>query len=308
MFSRTQETTGVSHQHCTCCSPRAFDPPSFNTPCPSQSSQSRSSFHTTQQGVLTLLLMLWPFPWAGSSSGGQGHVTGKWSAEQNVWQGLGWTGQSGVECWEGGCWKIPECHGWGQSYGRKKARETEKSRHPGRLLTIQMTPLRRPLSRRMSLPATPSIIVTPTAEQHLFISSDRWKRACEDGAGVDHQIRRPINYEELVQHRPDHGLPIMFPGSATCCLRARQYNRVTRVGNVRANQGVPFVCHTSFRSVVMCWRSLSLVKEWRTTKHSMLTWANEPLLATYRPIGWVQGKGMNAKDSFSSHWNTYVVK
>lgn len=76
-------------------------------------------------------------------------------------------------------------------------------------------PLTRPPSRRMSLPATPSIILTPTAEQHLFISSDRWKRACEDRAGEDHQICRPINYEELVQHRPDHGPLIVFPGSAT---------------------------------------------------------------------------------------------
>lgn len=305
MFSRTQETTGVSHQHCTCCSPRAFDPHSFNTPCTSQSSQSHSSFHSTQQGVgfLTLLWMLWPFPSAGSSSGGQGHVTGKWSAEQDVWQGLGLTGQSGVECWGGGgCWKIPECHGWGQLYGRKKVRETEKSRHPSRLLTIQMTPLRHPPSRRMSLPATPSIILTPTAEQHLFISSDRWKRAWEDGAGVDHQIWRPINYEELVQHRPDRGLPIMFPGSATCCLRTRHTN------GLQESEMCPFACHTSFRPVVMCWRSLSLVKEWQTTKHSMLTWANEPLLATYRPIGWVRGKGMKAEDSFSSHWSTYVVK
>lgn len=48
----------------------------------------------------------------------------------------------GVECLVGGGWqrwKISECHCWGQSYGRKKARETGKSRHPGRLLTIQMT-------------------------------------------------------------------------------------------------------------------------------------------------------------------------
>lgn len=185
---RTHTATGGSHQRRTCCSQRTFSPSSSNTLhlFPVIPVSLSFPFSSAGVGLFDLIMDSLTFflSW---------HVTGKWSVEQNAWQG--WT--DGLDR-VGGDWKIPECHGWGQSYGGKRVREAEKSRHPGRLLTVQMTPLSHPLSRRMSLPATPSIILTPTAEQHLFISCDRWKRACEDGAGEDHQICCPINYKALV--------------------------------------------------------------------------------------------------------------
>lgn len=104
----TQCSTGhtqqqqLQQQHCTCCSPRASNPHSFNTLHPSQF-LPLSSFHCAQWGWA----FLWPFYEqfdlllsVGVSSCGQGQATGKSSFEQNVWRVLGWSG--GRLLWVGG--------------------------------------------------------------------------------------------------------------------------------------------------------------------------------------------------------------
>lgn len=58
------------------------------------------------RGLVDLIINILTFSPSGFSSCGQGHITGKWSVEQNGWQGLRWTGQWVVECWgRGSGWK-----------------------------------------------------------------------------------------------------------------------------------------------------------------------------------------------------------
>lgn len=151
-------------------------------------------------GLSDLIRNILTFSLAGFFSCGQGHIAGRWSYEQNAWQGLRWTGQWVVECW-----------GWGFGVERLlnvrdevsdmegKRWEIQKSQGTLACCSLSRWPLSLSHSRRMCLPATQSIILTPTAEQHLFIRLDRWRRDLwkRDESGSD-IIHRPRNYAELM--------------------------------------------------------------------------------------------------------------
>lgn len=93
----------------------------------------------------------------GSSTCRPEHITGKWSAEQNGWQGLRRTGQwvVGVLGVKLGGGKTAECQRWGQELGWKKVRNREESRHPGTLCAVHMTPCA--LSKQKDVPASTSV-------------------------------------------------------------------------------------------------------------------------------------------------------
>lgn len=79
------------------------------------------------RGPVDLIINILTFSPAGFSGCGQGHITGKWSVEQNGWQGLRWTGQWVVECWgRGSGWKDS----W-MSEMRAAVREKKGEKHRG---------------------------------------------------------------------------------------------------------------------------------------------------------------------------------
>lgn len=58
------------------------------------------------RGLVDLITNILTFSLAGFFNCRQGYVTGKWSVEQNGWQGVRWTEQWVVECWGWGLgWK-----------------------------------------------------------------------------------------------------------------------------------------------------------------------------------------------------------
>ena len=117
---------------------------------------------------------------------------------------LRWTGQWVVECRGRGSRQKDRWMSRGEG---KRARqgerwETRASWATSALCSLSRWPLSLSLGRRMRLPAAPSIMLTPTAEQHLFIRLDRWKRGAgrwdeedESGSSV---IHLPYNYKELI--------------------------------------------------------------------------------------------------------------
>lgn len=157
-----------------------------------------SFFPSLEQKVFDLIINILTFSLARFYSCGQGHITGKWSVEQNVWQGLRWTGQWVVECWGRG--RVERLLNVRDEVNDMEGRRWEIHTSQGTLACCSLSrwPLSLSLSRRMCLPATQSIILTATAEQHLFIRLNRWKRSLwrwdERGSSI---IYRPSNYEKL---------------------------------------------------------------------------------------------------------------
>lgn len=153
--------------------------------------------------LVDLIINILTFSPAGFSSCGQGHITGKWSVEQNGWQELRWTGQWVVECWRQG-WGWKDSLNVKDEHGDEEERrwETQKSQDTPACCSLSRWPLSLFLGRRMCLPAIQSIMLTPTAEQHLFIRLDRWKRGLwrwdEVDEGASHVKHISCNYEELM--------------------------------------------------------------------------------------------------------------
>lgn len=92
------------------------------------------------RGLVDLIKDMLTFSLVVLSNHRQGHITGKWSFEQKSWQGRWWTGQWEVE-WSG--WdlgskgsRISEMKA---ARRKKEVRNTDESRHPCMLFSIQMT-------------------------------------------------------------------------------------------------------------------------------------------------------------------------
>lgn len=88
-----------------------------------------------------------------------------------------------------------------------RKREGEKHKSGGVLASCLLSrwPLSLFLHRRMCLLATPSIMLTPAAEQHLFIRLDRWKRgrwSSNDEESTPNIIYSTRNYTFMLYSHP----------------------------------------------------------------------------------------------------------